>query len=913
MNAREAKADVSMTEGAAQDEEKSLAASPTIPALSSLEDVPEAEITYPEGGLWIVNFCTFGYSTSFGVCQDYYTVFGASTVSNISWIGSIQMFLLFAMSLPAGRLFDMGYFYHVNIFGSFLFVFCLFMLSIADPSKYYQLLLSQGIGMGIGGGLILTPALSIQSQYFKKRRALALGIVHTAGSSAGGIVYPIMLNKLFYAKAGFAWGMRASAFLTLGLLIISCCVMRTRLPTGRDGVKGATPSVKEVFSHVPYSIAVVSLLMVIIGIFFPYFYLQTWARYYSMSDDLAFYMIAILNAGSFFGRIIPNFLADYVGMFNVLCPVAYGCSVLIFAMFGTTKAAPIIVFSFLYGFFSGSFFALMPPLMAFMARSQAEVGNRIGFAYSTFGLAVLIGTPIDGAVLGPGDSYHWYKALLFSGVRRRHLGPSVIQGIDRFWTDHNGGWVHAPAFLETMNLVLLWISHPRQATTVMSFNEVKSNVSASEIAATKETYLEQNPPSPILTDTTDDSEPEITIPDGGLQAWLVILGAWIVNFCTFGYSTSFGVCQDYYGLAGASSTSNISWIGSIQIFLLFGMGYPAGRLFDLGYFRYLCITGTFLFVFSLFMLSLADPSSYYQLFLAQGVGMGLGGGLLLSPSLSVVSHYWNKKRSLALGVVQSGSCAGGIVYPIMLNKLFSSSAGFAWAIRGSAFLTLVILVASCFLMKTRLPSGKNRLKGSQPSIASIITHKPYTVAVVSLFLVLLGLFFPYFYLQTWARSYHMSETLAFYSIAILNAASIFGKILPNILGDYTGQFNIVCPAVWASSVLIFAMFGTTTPGPLIVFCILYGFFSGSCFSMLPTILSFLARTPAEVGNRIGLGFTIYAVAILIGTPINGALIGAGDSTWYKAILFSGIVMVAGSTSLVYARQLLVKERGSQLI
>ena len=75
-----------------------------------------------------------------------------------------------------------------------------------------------------------------------------------------------------------------------------------------------------------------------------------------------------------------------------------------------------------------------------------------------------------------------------------------------------------------------------------------------------------------------------TVPDGGLQAWLSVLGGCVHILCsrcldldsccdirflicmaTFGYSNSFGVYQDYYVLRGASSSSNISWIGSLQV------------------------------------------------------------------------------------------------------------------------------------------------------------------------------------------------------------------------------------------------------------------------------------------------------------------------------------------------------------
>jgi hypothetical protein len=52
-----------------------------------------------------------------------------------------------------------------------------FMLSLAKPYQFYQHLLSQGFGMGIGMGLMFLPALSVPSHYFRARRSIAMGVV----------------------------------------------------------------------------------------------------------------------------------------------------------------------------------------------------------------------------------------------------------------------------------------------------------------------------------------------------------------------------------------------------------------------------------------------------------------------------------------------------------------------------------------------------------------------------------------------------------------------------------------------------------------------------------------------------------------------------------------------------------------
>ena len=70
-------------------------------------------------------------------------------------------------------------------------------------------------------------------------------------------------------------------------------------------------------------------------------------------------------------------------------------------------------------------------------------------------------------------------------------------------------------------------------------------------------------------------------PDGGLVAWLLVFGAWVLFFNTWGAMNSFGVFQTYYesGVLFDRSSSDIAWIGSIQTFCLQAMGLVAGPLY----------------------------------------------------------------------------------------------------------------------------------------------------------------------------------------------------------------------------------------------------------------------------------------------------------------------------------------------
>ncbi|EPS97880.1 hypothetical protein FOMPIDRAFT_1018031 [Fomitopsis schrenkii] len=375
------------------------------------------------------------------------------------------------------------------------------------------------------------------------------------------------------------------------------------------------------------------------------------------------------------------------------------------------------------------------------------------------------------------------------------------------------------------------------------------------------------PGSLSIIEAAQPPSPAITVPDGGLQAWLSVLGGFFVCVATFGYSNSFGVYQDYYVLKGASSSSNVSWIGSLQ---------------------------------------------YYQLVLAQGIGMGIGSGLMFVPTMSVQAHHWRVHRSLAMGIVMTGTGIGGLIFPIMLNRLINGHTGFAWGVRATAFLNLGLLAVANSVMTTRLPSAKQRGPGPKLDMKAILTDWPYLVFLLGLFLILWGMFFPYFYLQLWVNVHGLSATLGLYTIAILNGASIFGRTLLNMLADRIGPLNVLWPVATVTAALMFVMFSVTTTAATIVFSIFYGFFSGALISMMPPTASRFANGLHEMGLRLGLAFFSSSFALLTGTPIAGALYDSGGQ-WYKPVVFSAVVMFAGAACVLFARHHVARAKGTRLV
>ena len=196
----------------------------------------------PDGGLsawmqvvlmFLVFFNTWGVTNGYGTFQNYYSQTLPESYSTISWIGGLQIFFLFSIGVISGRLTDAGHFKITFAAGVFLQVLGLFMTSLCK--SYWQIMLAQGLCLGLGNGLAFCPALAVLSSYFKKNRAMAVGLASTGGA-VGGLVYPAMLNTLIYEdRVGFPWAIRTMAFIMLATYIPCLIWFKPRLPPRETG------------------------------------------------------------------------------------------------------------------------------------------------------------------------------------------------------------------------------------------------------------------------------------------------------------------------------------------------------------------------------------------------------------------------------------------------------------------------------------------------------------------------------------------------------------------------------------------------------------------------------------------------------------------------------------------------------
>lgn len=282
--------------------------------------------------------------------------------------------------------------------------------------------------------------------------------------------------------------------------------------------------------------------------------------------------------------------------------------------------------------------------------------------------------------------------------------------------------------------------------------------------------------------------------------------------------------------------------------------------------------------------------------LVQAVLMGTVMGFLQIPAFAAVSQYFDKKRAAALGIVVSGSSIGGIVMPIILSRMLNStSLGFGWTVRIIGFIMIPFMGFASVAVKPRVPPRTTNFW-----VSEAFKNLKFNLLIASMFFLFMGMFTPLFFIPVYAVSIGMSATLAGYLLAILNAASTFGRVIPGVLADKYGRLNIYALGGFANAIVIFCMSSTSSTAGLVVYTAVFGFVSGSIISGASAALSVCVDDPRDIGTYLGMGMAVSSLGALIGPPVNGVFVDKYGG-FFEVSMFSGSACLVGSLIVVTAK------------
>lgn len=454
---------------------------------------------------------------------------------------------------------------------------------------------------------------------------------------------------------------------------------------------------------------------------------------------------------------------------------------------------------------------------------------------------------------------------------------------------------------------------PLRSPSIVTSNSIEPDVAASassnEAAATaaekKQPWVEERPAFSLCSSPVKENSDAKNdgAPNGGLRAWLVVAGAFINFMIAFGLLNVFGSFQYHYQKKWeGASTATITWIGSIQLFLLFLGGLFVGPAFDKYGSQRLLSLGTLSCVAAFVLTSWS--TDYWHYLLAQGFLFGAGNALLFYPTTGAISEWFDEKRGLALGMAVSGSSIGGIFWPIVINKLFNEASE-AVAHRVITIISTPCMIISCFLIRQRQKPASHEECNKEAeawltTLSKAVLERRFLTLCCSLMILFTGMLIPFYYIPLYAQEHGTNGDMANNLLAITYAGSFFSRIGAGWLADRFGRFNVLSSIGICMGVTTVCWLWMTSLGAMIAFTILFGTFSGG---VVPLGSACVAQTTCDwrhLGLRIGVMMAFCSIGALAGGPISGMLKDGGGG-WPAVLVFASAAAIVGSLMLLAVR------------
>lgn len=453
-------------------------------------------------------------------------------------------------------------------------------------------------------------------------------------------------------------------------------------------------------------------------------------------------------------------------------------------------------------------------------------------------------------------------------------------------------------------------------------------------------------------------------PEGGL-GWLVIAGTFVIMATSFGMINTFGEFQNYYLTVYPNEQQSIlTLIGSLQAFSVYFFSIPSSIILK----RFgprLTVFGCGLVVsFSFMMTSLC--TEVWQLALSQGILFGAATSAPVLVCYWLPQQWFKKKRAMALGIMSSGSSLAGIVWPIAIQHLIKE-VGFAWANRILGFIYLPLITFEAYAMiprdhkmarrhdttpviepqeqhdlekthdteQTRQEQVEDQeeVQSPEPTIQKSwlrrnIFHRQFIIdwtvlhdyrfclILLANFIGYFGLFVPLFFIPSFSNLINISSGVKNNILTISNSSSIFGRILPGILGDKIGRLNMFIFAVGGCGLFVLCFWLPAAAQENgrealdIVTALLYGITSGAFFALPPAVIGQLFGVNG-VSSRVSMYMLVCAPGALLGNVIAGSFLPTGRETlgsdpdptrgYPKLMIFSGAIFFASVSVLIITR------------
>jgi MFS family permease len=360
----------------------------------------------------------------------------------------------------------------------------------------------------------------------------------------------------------------------------------------------------------------------------------------------------------------------------------------------------------------------------------------------------------------------------------------------------------------------------------------------------------------------------------------------VANFTAFGALFSFGVFLSPLAEEFGTTTGPVAPLFSGAVCCYYTAGAVGGRVADRHGVRPVLLAGAG--CLGLGLLLTARAAALWQVYVAYVPLFGVGVGCCYAPLIGAVSRWFDRQRSMAVGLLLAGVGAGTLVVPVAAQALVDT-VGWRTTLVVLA-LAAVVAVGAAAAVASEAPSDGS---AGPLGLSELTRSAEFRRLYLSVILVGPGFWAPFAFYNDYAVGEGIRATAAAGLVGVAGASSVAGRLLSGSVGARLGGMRLyrVGFVTMTAALAVWLVAGGSYE-LLVVSAVLLGLGWAAWVVATPSVLVEWYGV-RDLGGVLGAFYTGLGIGALAGPAVSGFVI---DAAGYRTAIL--VVLVLDVTACV---------------
>ena len=292
-------------------------------------------------------------------------------------------------------------------------------------------------------------------------------------------------------------------------------------------------------------------------------------------------------------------------------------------------------------------------------------------------------------------------------------------------------------------------------------------------------------------------------------------------------------------------------------------------------------------------------ANLWQVALAHGLLIGFGGSVTFGPLMAEMSHWFTRRRGIAVALAASGNYTAGTLWPPVVQH-FIAADGWRLTHIGVGLFCLATMLPLAFMLRRRLAGGHSAAAdGAAARVQAVMPVSPLALQVllcIAGVACCVAMAMPQVHIVAYCGDLGYGVARGAEMLSLMLGFGIISRIGSGFIADRIGGVRtlLLGSLLQGVALLLYLMFDGLFS--LYVISALFGLFQGGIVPMYAIIIREYF-SPREAGARVGLVIMATVVGMALGGWLSGAIFDYSGS--YQAAFLNGLLWNLLNVSIMF--------------